>query len=111
MRRAGLTLVLLSILLAWCAQKPAATSVPVEPSVILVTDENDVASLANDSFMMAAHQHDYWGGKDRLVVLDFTKGAGVLWFGGDWTFSFGPEDGVVVPHGTARVEVTVAWTD
>ena len=106
-----LTLALVSTLLAGCAEPVAPAAVPTAPSVLLVTNENDVESLANESFMMAAHQHDYWGGKDRLTVLDLTRNASVTWFGGPWTFSVGPEDGVIIPHGTIRVDVTVSWTD
>ena len=110
-RGAFLTALLLSATLAGCAQDVAPAAVSSTPAVILVTDENDLESLSNESFMMAAHQHDYWGGKDRLTVLDVKRDASVTWFGGTWGFTLGPEDGVVVPHGTSRVDVTVTWTD
>lgn len=108
------TLTLVALVLAGCADQEAPTQTTA-PTVILVTDQNDVASLANDSFMMAAHQHDYWGGKDRLTVLDVTLPAGeccLMTLGnGGLDLVFVPADGAVVPHGTSKVEVTVTLSD
>lgn len=113
MRTLLLALAALSIPLAGCASE-AEPVAPASEEVILVTDQNDVESLANESFMMAAHQHDYWGGKERLTVMEYTLAneACCMTLGrGGFDLAFAPEDGVVVPHGTARVEVTVTWTD
>lgn len=108
------SLVVVPLVLAGCAEDVAPAAVPEEPEVILVTDANDLESLANDSFMMAAHQHDYWGGKARLTVMDHVlAGDSCCTTIGSSGFrlDFAPADGVVVPHGTSRVEVTVTWTD
>lgn len=104
-------LLALPLLLAGCAEDVTPAAAPAETEVVLVTAENDIESLSNDSFSMAAHQHDYWGGKQRLTILEQTVPAGTLWFGGAWAFAFVPEDGVVVPQGTSRVEITVSWID
>lgn len=105
-------IVLASIVVAGCFEEAAPVAPASEPETILVTAENDLESLSNETFAMAAHIHDYWGGAERLVVLDTTNGASVLWFGGEWNgFGRSPEDGVVIPHGTSRVEVTLTWTD
>lgn len=113
MRAIPLALVAVSLVLAGCTAEPPAPE-PEAPTVILVTDVNDVESLSNDSFMMAAHQHDYWGGKERLTVLDATIEPGeccVTMGGGGLDLMFAPADGSVVPHGTARVEVTVTFAE
>lgn len=90
------------------AVQPAST---VPEDAILVTAENDEETLANESFMMAEHVHDYWGGKDRLVVADEERDAGATWMAPYWAEPFVPADDVVVPQGTASVEVTLEWTD
>lgn len=93
---------------------PWTAATETAPEVILVTDQNDVESLANESFMMAAHQHDYWGGKDRLVVMDAgleNDGCCVTIGPRGFALQFVPADGIVVPHGTKQVEVIVTWTD
>lgn len=109
---ACLAVLLVAVALAGCAEDASpAPAAPSTPETILVTEANDVASLANESFMMAAHQHDYWQGKDRLVILDVTQETEGTWFGEYLPFVFVPEDGVVVPQGTARVEITISWVD
>lgn len=80
---------------------------PADP--ILVTDPRDYSYLANGT-AGAGHLHDYWGGGDRLVVLDqeaAVDGTGAL---SGTAETFRPEPGAVVPLGTASVEVSVRWT-
>lgn len=113
MRALPLALVLASLVLAGCAKGSPAPE-PEAPTVILVTDQNDVESLSNDSFMMAAHQHDYWNGNDRLPVLDETiePGGCCMTIGSaGLDLVFAPEDGAVVPHGTAKVEVVATFDE
>jgi hypothetical protein len=66
-----------------------------------------------------SHVHDYWGGQDRLTVVNAThpgggeQGTGPGFASGTDIVvrSFQPGAGHVVPQGTAAVEVTFAWTD
>lgn len=98
-------------LLAGCVADAPAPAATAAPETVLVTKANDVESLTNESFAMAAHVHDYWGGQDRLVVVDDARDAWGPWLSDGWSERFVPADGVVVPQGTARVEVTATWTD
>lgn len=80
---------------------------PADP--IVVTDPRDYSYVAN-STATAQHLHDYWGGGDRIVVLDqeaAVDGTGAL---SGTAETFRPEPGNVVPLGTAKVEVSVEWT-
>ncbi|MEK6975646.1 MAG: hypothetical protein AABY18_04805 [Candidatus Thermoplasmatota archaeon] len=77
----------------------------------VVTDPSDYSYL-NTTGASAPHIHDYWSGEDRLKVLDqerpwtFTVNGG-----GFGSTTFHPDDGSVIPQGTASVETTVSWTD
>lgn len=110
MRAALLALLVASAALAGCAEEapPPTPTSQVEP--LTVTDENDAEALANESFMMEAHRHDYWGGAERLTIVDREVETGGTWFGGVLVIDFVPDDGVVVPQGTEAVEVTLSWT-
>lgn len=111
MRIPGLAaLVVLALLVAGCASEPAApAAVPEEP--LLVTEANDAESLTDEAFRMQAHQHDYWGGAERLTVLEATRPDQTFFVAPFWGVTLVPEPGQVVPQGTSRVEVTVSWTD
>lgn len=110
MRTLAAALVLLSLLLAGCASEPATpAATAAEP--LLVTEANDAESLTDEAFRMQAHQHDYWGGAERLTVLDTTQQGELFFVSDEWAFGFIPEAGTVIPQGTARVEITVDWRD
>lgn len=113
MRRAA-PLVLLAFLLAGCSSSPPAEE-PAEAAPVVVTRPDDFANATAPG----SHIHDYWGGKDRLTVVDLTHpggdepGTGPGFAMGDDVVvrSFQPESTHVVPQGTAAVEVTFTWTD
>lgn len=110
MRALGLVAVCLSILLAGCASDPVAPAATPEAPLV-VTEVDDVETLTNESFRMQAHQHDYWGGADRLVVLEATQPDQTFFVAPSWGVTLVPEAGKVVPQGTSRVEITVDWVD
>lgn len=105
-----LAMSLLVASLAGCAEdvQPAAAT---EPGVLLVTDENAEDALTNVSFQMQAHLHDYWGGAEKLVVLDGTKEGNTFFISPEWRLMLVPADGSFVPQGASRVEVIVSWTE
>lgn len=86
---------------------PAAVESPVTPPPVVVTDPRDFSALGNAS---GAHLHDYWGGKERLTVMEEATETGGLLFGDLLRYTFRPPAGSVVPQGTARVEVTFGWS-
>ena len=107
-----LALLLAVSLMAGCSGSPAAEPVIDEPTVITRPDDFANATAAG------SHIHDYWGGKDRLTVVELTHpggdepGTGPGFASGQdiEVRSFQPESGHVVPQGTAAVEVTFTWT-
>jgi hypothetical protein len=102
----------ISLALAGCFGGEPARPASVAPQgAVLVTKENDKETLANETFSMEAHVHDYWGGKQRLVVMDEERDAGTTWDAPYWAEVFLPADDAVVPQGTSSVEVTMEWTD
>jgi hypothetical protein len=106
-------LVVVALLLAGCSSTPVAE--PVEEGPILVTRPDDFANATAPG----SHIHDYWGGRDRLTVVELTHpggdepGTGPGFASGQdvEVRSFRPASGHVVPQGTAAVEVTFTWTD
>lgn len=110
MRPLALAAVGLALLLAGCAAEPEAPAAEPEAPLV-VTDVDDTASLTNESLRMQAHQHDYWGGAERLVVVETTQAGETFFVSSAWSLPFVPEAGKVVPQGTARVEVTIDWVD
>jgi hypothetical protein len=106
-------LLVAAFLLAGCSSAPAPEPVVDEPTI--VTRPDDFANATAPG----SHIHDYWGGKDRLTVVDLTHpGGGEPGTGPGYASgqdievrSFQPESGHVVPQGTAAVEVTFTWTD
>ena len=99
------------VLLAGCSDPPAP-DVPQETGPGVITDP---AMGLNQT---GAHIHDYWGGKDRLVIVgddapadESGLGPGFATAGDIAVREFRPSSGHVVPQGTASVEVTFSWTD
>lgn len=102
-----------TFLLAGCStpsEEPAS-----KPAPVVITRPDDFANATGPG----SHIHDYWGGKDRLTVVELTHpggdepGTGPGFASGPdvEVRSFEPESGHVVPQGTAAVEVTFTWTD
>lgn len=101
----------LAVLVAGCSD-PAPAPAPAvdEPDVI-----TDPTMGLNQT---GAHIHDYWGQKDRLVIIgegaepdESGLGPGFASGGPVSVRLFQPSSGHVVPQGTASVEVTFSWTD
>lgn len=99
-----LVMPLLFGLLAGCA---GPTEDPRDDPVTVITDPKDFSG-ANST---GAHVHDYWGGKDTVPLVDATLSSTWNNVGGRWRRTFVPEDGVVVPQGTASINVTVTWAN
>lgn len=110
-RSPALALALLAALVvAGCASDPPAQP-PAPASVAVITSLDDTASLTNESLQMQAHQHDYWGGKESLVVMDAKEAGETFFVSSQRDFEMRPDAGSVVPQGTAFVDVTVSWVD
>lgn len=102
-----LVLALLAATLAGCSGSDDGGEAAVEQPTV-ITDPR-----ALDQSRVGEHVHDYWGGETEKVVIDHSLGSGWNNLGGTfaWTRSFVPADGVVIPQGTARLSITVDWTD
>ena len=102
------TALVVSILLLAGCSGPAAPGQGAEsgpPAV--VTDPRDLSYLDGSP---GAHVHDYWGGRDRIQVLQAhadehvaTSSEGAL------AGRFQPEEGTIVPQGTGLLEATASW--
>jgi hypothetical protein len=97
--------------LAGCSSSPGAQE-DAEP-VAEITDPRDTSYLGNDQ---VAHVHNYWGGQDRVTVLDVEGGpfAASCQGCGDegMTFSWQrPDEGDIVPQGTAWVNGTFTFEE
>lgn len=100
--------------LAGCSA-PAEGPAQAADEPIVVTRPDDLVNATAPG----SHIHDYWGGKDRVTVVDLTHpggdepGTGPGYANGPDIVvrSFQPESGHVVPQGTAAVEVTFTWED
>ncbi|MEA3136761.1 MAG: hypothetical protein QOC71_1042 [Thermoplasmata archaeon] len=110
----ALCLLAVVALLAGCSDPAADPVVPTE-SATVITRVDDFANATAPG----SHIHDYWGGKDRLTVVDLAHpggdqpGTGPGFASGQDIVvrAFLPESGHVVPQGTGSVEVTFTWTD
>lgn len=97
-------------LLSGCAADAPEAAPPTEKSPVVVTKPGDfdATNLTDDR----PHLHDYWGGKERLVLMDQATEAIVGLAGGVpvVAVTFDPPPGAVVPQGASAVHVTVKWT-
>lgn len=105
MRSKALMVALLASLLAGCTgSTPPSKDDPGEVGV--VTDPRDLTNRTGE------HVHDYWGGKGVLDLVDATQTSTWNTIGAaNWRRTFYPADEVVVPQGTASINVTVEWQD
>lgn len=113
MRVPLMAMALLAGALAGCSDSAAG---PADgPAPVVITRPDDFAN----STAPGSHIHDYWGGSDRLTVVDLEHpggdepGTGPGFASGPDVVvrTFLPESTHVVPQGTAAVEVTFTWTD
>lgn len=109
--RIAVLLLVPALLLAGCASSPAPAA-PVEDAPGIITDPTMGLNQTG------AHIHDYWKGLDRLVIIGDGAAGDETGLGPGFASGndipvrmFQPASGHVVPQGTARVEVTFAWTD
>lgn len=97
-----------AILLSGCSGSPGDAD--GTSSVTTVTNPADLSALNGTD--QGFHLHDYWGGNDRLTVLDQQANVQFALNGGDYgEFIFFPDEGAVVPQGTSAAEVVVTWHD
>jgi len=112
--RAALVLALLaSVLLGGCADpEPAADPDPVEPCLVRsATDDSCNDPAANGTVAERPHLHDYWQGKDRLVLEDVALDVGPFLCTDLAEIALlRPADGDTIIQGTIQVEATIAWT-
>lgn len=97
-----------AMLSAGCIGGPAQTS--EEPDWPTITDPTDLSYDTDAGF----HVHDYWGGNDVVTVVNETQPVGTTSVGGGESpriVRFYPDEGDVVPQGTASLTITVTWTD
>lgn len=102
-----LSLVLFASLLAGCASSPDDGAPPAGGPQNVVTDPLDYSYMQNAT--PGSHIHDYWQGRDRVIVLesDSRTGFGCGGCNEGATVSIEvPEDGVIVPQGTRWVNGT-----
>ncbi|MFA5943087.1 MAG: hypothetical protein WC876_01330 [Candidatus Thermoplasmatota archaeon] len=99
------------LLLAGCAGPSDEQAAADDP--ILVTSPGDYTYLNESNALARPHVHDYWGGRDRIGILDETwQGRHELTINGDnmvWMAEFLPPDGSVVPQGTAQVHLALEY--
>ncbi|MEA3137659.1 MAG: hypothetical protein QOC71_1940 [Thermoplasmata archaeon] len=106
---AGLFLV---ALLSGCSQGNGAEPAAAD-GIDVITDPRDTAYLQNGSMAAGSHIHDYWGGRDRVTVLDAESGGSASCSGctdGMVFQSRRPDEGLIVPQGTAWVNGTFTHT-
>jgi hypothetical protein len=75
-----------------------------------VTDPRDLSYLGDGT--PGEHVHNYWGGRDRLTILDAEGGHRTFQSENGWAQagSFRPAEGSIVPQGAGLIEVTADWT-
>lgn len=97
--------------LAGCATPDGGETVTTGP--IVVTDPRDYSYLQNGT-SPGAHVHDYWQGRSAVTVLDHASGRFSASCSGCTeamqVLDARPEEGDIVPQGTAWLNVTVSWT-
>ena len=109
----SMPLIMLSFpLLAGCIGEDAPTAAVAEnqPTTV-VTRPDDVAALKNSS--SGWHVHDYWGGQTRLTVINEEISVVERCNGCEdgMRFRFRGEPGMIVPGGTAELEVEASWKE
>src|SRR5687767_13345854 len=100
--------------MAGCSS-PEVDDGPAVEQPVVITRPDDFAN----GTLPGSHIHDYWGGRDRLTVVDLTHpggdepgtGPGFAMAEDVVVRTFQPEATNVVPQGTAAVEITFTWTD
>lgn len=99
-------------LLAGCSDPaPAPAPAAMDPCVVSGPTDTSCDTVTAADPASVQHLHDYWGGQDRITVLDATQPSPVGYAGTAVPVArFRPEPGSVVPQGTASVAVTVSWT-
>jgi hypothetical protein len=111
---AWLAVPLLVAALAGCAN-PGEPPADAADEASVITDPRDTSYLQNGSMAAGSHIHDYWGGRDRVQVL---QDDGDLWSscsgGGCADGMFAgfarPDEGIIVPQGTKWVNGTFNFT-
>ncbi len=99
---------LLAVALAGCTEANPENQAPaVDPCV--VETPGDFEACADEPIPVdgsVQHVHDYWGGRDRITVMDSVEDVlTAVVVGGSWV-RFDPLPGHVVPQGTSEVEIT-----
>lgn len=105
MRSTPMVLALLASLLAGCSGSSSPPS--GDDDVGVITDPRDLANRTGE------HVHDYWGGKETVDLVDATQEStwNTIAGQGNWRRTFVSPDEVVVPQGTASINITVDWED
>ena len=102
----------LALLLAGCSSSPGADEGATE--VPEITDPRDTSYLADPD--QVEHVHNYWNGRDSVKVLAVDGGSFVSTCQGCSAEGMGigwqrPEEGDIVPQGTAWVNGTVTLVE
>ncbi len=113
-RIAGAIFLLIPLsLLAGCSTAPSDHGTSAPPGDIIITRPGDYSADQNATTAGLPHLHDYWGGSDRIVVMDgwpTNPGPGLAAGTDVPIYAYRPASGHVVPQGASVVEVTLAWT-
>ncbi len=100
--------------LAGCSTGPDGTgNVPTSGGEIIVTQPGDYSADLNATNANLPHLHNYWGGKDRIVVMDgwpTEPGPGFAAGNDVAIYNYRAASGHVVPQGASQVEATLTWT-
>lgn len=102
------------LLLSGCsgAGNPGADDPPSD--AILVTAPDDYSYVDKPDAMSRPHLHDYWGGREVILVMDTTyQGINPIGTPGGYTLVlnfFQPDGGFVVPQGAANLTASVTLT-
>jgi hypothetical protein len=102
---------LLAVLLAGCSGEPNEADPLDGPEVI--TDPRDTSYLQDGGMAAGSHIHDYWGGRDRVPVVDQTSSGQSSCTGCTDGMVFTrarPDEGAIVPQGTKWVNGTFTHT-
>ncbi len=107
-RRPIIAIVCLMPLLAGCTSDADDAD-----GVNLITDPSDFSYLNDTRPDQRAHLHDYWRGAQMIQVLEKTvhPGTECITSTGCIAARFSPDEGVIIPLGTARVEMLIEWQD